>query len=915
MGNKNSTMRHCDPLANGEAISLRVNQNNFFAKKAILYIIFLFITIYNIQAQGLGEWTWMKGPSTHSDPGTFGTKGVSSPLNNPPAIYEGYEWTDLNGNFWVFGGVDPSSDMYNCLWKFDPLTNEWTWVHGSNTAGDAGVYGTKGISAPTNVPGARGWGGVSWVDNVGDLWLFAGFGYDKTGAGGTLNDLWRYNIASNQWTWMAGTDNITAAAVVVGGTKGVPNSANTPDGRQETNAGVADGLGNLWLFGGLNPLSSAYNDVWKYNTTTNMWTWVAGDQTMTHSPVYGTLGVSAATNDPGDRFCYTKFIDGSNNMYFLGAGLTDFSGGKLVDVWKFNPTTTQWTWVGGTTTLDEPGTYTAKCDTISLNVPKAKYEVRASWPDSCGFFFFGGFDPTTPDSYNDLWYYNIENNKFTWLSGSSSMSDVGSYGTIGVSAPTNRPPSRGGALAFKDKASNLWLFGGAEYWSSGFNKINDLWRFKLDPACGKLCSKSVFNSALAANFYANTICGNAPLTVNFTNASISATTYTWNYGDGSALGYATNPSHTYTANGVYSVTLTAQGTGTNTATLVQTNYIYVGGMPTASFTTLANDSVCLNTPFTFTNFSNDSITNSNWSFGDGAVSTSSNTSHNYLVAGTYTVSLIVTDNHFCKDTVTQKVVVLPSPIASYINTPNAGCEPLVVSYNNTSTGATSHAWNFGDAQTSTITSPTHTYNTSGSYSVSLVVKNSFGCTDTAKSTIVVHPIPDASFTTTGYNGCFPYTSQGFANTLGLTNYQWFVNGVSVSTNDSLNLGTIESNTVKNITLITTNVFGCKDTVSVTKNYTDDNCNNLYIPNVFTPNGDGANGLFTVKATNYKQYHIIIYDRWGLKLFETTDFNSHWNGKPNNVGNDCPEGTYFYIINLVDKSDKATDYKGFLTLFR
>lgn len=641
-------------------------------KKILFLILFYVYNLNYIHAQGLGEWTWMKGSNTVYGLGTFGTKGISAPTNNPPAIYEGYEWTDLNGNFWVFGGLT-SDEETNALWKYNPLTNEWTWMHGPSIFAGSGIYGTKGIPAPTNTPGARSWGGVTWVDNMGDLWLFGGAGYDALGNLGVLNDLWRYNINTNQWTWMNGTNSILTASTVVAGIKGIPNILNTPDGRQETNAGVTDGFGNLWLFGGLNSASIAYNDVWKYSVATNMWTWLAGDQTTSHSPVYGTFGVSAPTNDPGDRFCYTKFIDANNNLYFLGAGLNSYGSDNVVDVWKFSTTSTEWTWVGGSNILNEPGIYNAKCDTVQLNMPKAKYEVRASWPDSCGFFFFGGVGlaSDTVGSYNDLWYYNIENNKFTLISGTNIISHAGSYGTKGFSLSSNLPPARGGALAFKDKDLNLWLFGGAEFWGSGSVGIfNDLWRFKYNPTCGKLCSKSGFYPVLQANFYASVICDNTPLTVNFTNSSIGATTYTWNYGDGSAPGYLANPSHTYPANGVYSVTLTAKGAGVQSDIFIQTN-----------------------------------------------------------------------------------------------------------------------------------------------------------------------------------------------------------------------------------------------------TFTDDICTNIYIPNVFTPNGDGANSLFKVKVTNYKNYHIIIYDRWGLKLFESTDVNLHWNGKPNNTGSDCPVGTYFYVINLTDKNDKTIDYNGFLTLIR
>lgn len=873
---------------------------------------------YNIKSQGLGEWTWMNGSNTPNPVGSFGTKGVAAASNHPPGLYEGYEWTDLNGNFWLFGGVDNVSfapSEHNALWKFDPLTNQWTWMKGSSTSLSAGVYGVQGVPASTNEPGARGWGGVSWVDNSGDLWLFGGYGHDATGFTGALNDLWRYNIASNQWTWMKGSNAVNGP--VVTGTKGVAAMANTPDGRQETNGGVADALGNLWLFGGANNFGSSYNDVWKYNIASNMWTWVAGNQLLGNSPNYGTINVSSPTNDPGDRFCYTKFIDSQNNLYFLGAGLTGFGGSNVCDVWKFSPTSSEWTWVGGSNTLDPPGSYINKCDTVTLNSPNGKYEIRASWSDSCGFFFFGGFGGTTFGSYNDLWYYNIETNKFNWISGTSLADNLGSYGTIGVSAASNMPCARGGALAFKDKQSNLWLFGGATTSFGGFDKLNDLWRFKLDPNCGKLCSKSVFNSALTANFSANTICGNAPLTAQFTNSSISATTYTWNFGDGSPLNNSSNPAHTYTANGTYNVSLTAQGTGTNTAIVVKNAYIYIGNLPTASFTTLANDTLCLSSTFNFNNTSQDSIASSLWNFGDGQSSATSNTFHQYLLPGSYTISLIVKDNHNCVDTATQKVVVLAGPTALFTKTPTTGCQPLSVAFTNNSINAVSYLWDFGDLQTSINSSSNinHLYTSSGGFTVSLIATNSIGCTDTAKSNVIIYQKPDASFTTTGYDGCFPYSSIAFANTTGLSGYEWLINGISASINDSLSLGTIDNVSTKEIALITINSFGCKDTVVVTKKFTDDNCSNLYIPNVFTPNGDLANNLFEVKALNYNSYHIVIYDRWGLKMFESSDPTVHWNGKPNNSGTECPEGTYFYILNLTDRNDTKTDYKGFLNLFR
>ena len=142
-----------------------------------------------------GEWTWEGGSSTGNAPGVYGTLGQAAPTNVPGARYAAVTWTDAAGNLWLFGGYnsDPTGTIGNLndLWKYTPATGEWTWEGGSSTVNAPGVYGTLGQAAPTNVPGAR-WVAVSWTDAAGTLWLFGGVGYDSTGTGGVLNDLWQY---------------------------------------------------------------------------------------------------------------------------------------------------------------------------------------------------------------------------------------------------------------------------------------------------------------------------------------------------------------------------------------------------------------------------------------------------------------------------------------------------------------------------------------------------------------------------------------------------------------------------------------------------------------------------------------------------------------------------------------------------
>ena len=101
-------------------------------------------------------------------------------------------------------------------------------------------------------------------------------------------------------------------------------------------------------------------------------------------------------------------------------------------------------------------------------------------------------------------------------------------------------------------------------------------------------------------------------------------------------------------------------------------------------------------------------------------------------------------------------------------------------------------------------------------------------------------------------------------------------------------------------------------------WTKDNGIYLFIPNAFTPNGDGVNDLFVIEGTPADQitlYNLRIYDRWGQEVFTSDKITDLWNGKRNNAGEDCPDGTYVWVI-YYEKSDKTkVTNKGSITLIR
>src|SRR6185295_14567556 len=109
-----------------------------------ILLLALAIALHHFMYAQAGEWTWMKGDNQPFSSGNFGTQGVSSPTNLPPAHYSYTPWKDHEGNFWIFGG-DASNVFFSDLWKYDPVTNEWTWMRGTGLASQPAVYGTQGI--------------------------------------------------------------------------------------------------------------------------------------------------------------------------------------------------------------------------------------------------------------------------------------------------------------------------------------------------------------------------------------------------------------------------------------------------------------------------------------------------------------------------------------------------------------------------------------------------------------------------------------------------------------------------------------------------------------------------------------------------------------------------------------------------
>lgn len=344
-------------------------------------------------------------------------------------------------------------------------------------------------------------------------------------------------------------------------------------------------------------------------------------------------------------------------------------------------------------------------------------------------------------------------------------------------------------------------------------------RVTNDKGCTRTISRPAYiavTPGVSASFFHSqpTVCS-APAVINFTNLSTGpgVLSYQWDFGD-AGTSTVQNPSHTYTANGSYIVTLITSSSAGCVDTFRTAVPIIIGGFNT-SFTVPA--SVCVNEIVPFVNMSTPVPVSSSWSFGDGGTANGLNATYVYTAPGSYTVWLYNTYSN-CTDSVSQTVIVNSRPAANFSAPVTSRCEPsLTVNFQDLSAGAVSWQWDFGDGSpASSVQNPIHTYTGYGIYNVSLIVTNAAGCTDTIvrpayirvqRATIAVNGLP--------VRGCVPYTISPVPviNSVdAVISYEWdFGDGIGTSTLPNPNY-TYTIQGTYTVRLIITTSTGCRDTL-------------------------------------------------------------------------------------------------------
>lgn len=299
-------------------------------------------------------------------------------------------------------------------------------------------------------------------------------------------------------------------------------------------------------------------------------------------------------------------------------------------------------------------------------------------------------------------------------------------------------------------------------------------------------------------------------------------TYAWQFGDG-LTGSGQNPVHIYLNYGTYMVTLTVTDTAGCTNTI--TSPVIILQEPISNFT--FTQPACKDAEVDFTSLASAPtgyIVEWVWNFGDGNSVTVNfpndpNVSHIYGNYGSFVVTLTITTNDSCTATYSQPVTVSPNPLANFSY--DSHCQGQAVQFNDLSQaggtgGVSSWSWNFGDpgsgtGNSSSLQNPTHVYNAAGTYTVTLLVTNVGGCTDTIAKPVVIYLPPAVDFTIEPgcVNDSTHFISSTFVNPTA-TRIWDFGDGFTSTENDPYHVYTAAGS--YNVVLTVTDTAGCDNSI-------------------------------------------------------------------------------------------------------
>ncbi len=410
-------------------------------------------------------------------------------------------------------------------------------------------------------------------------------------------------------------------------------------------------------------------------------------------------------------------------------------------------------------------------------------------------------------------------------------------------------------------------------------------------------------------------------TITIANNSTNASSFYWDFGDPNHpnnTSTLTSPTHTFSDTGTFTIMLIANPGFSCADTSYSTYTVHLPLDPEF----VRPDPQCIsNNAFDLLvtgNFTPAAV--ATWDFGPLATPstyTGQNPQQIHFSDSGYHVVTVTLTQFGCTASYTDTLVVFPLPEIGFSYPPQAGCEPYTVQFTDTSFSWTplSYLWNFGDGNYSNQQHPEHTYLNHGIYDVSLTISVDsicvFSTTLDLPGIVEVYPTPRSRVTANPmerdvFTPRFTFYDRAIGHTWQVIRFE----DLSETTSPEYTRVFFESG-YHTAWQYVINDYGCTDSSYVTV-YVSPYAT-MYVPNAFTPDGDGINDIFLPIGLDVSEYTLLIYDRWGQEIFVTNDTRQGWDGTRN--GKLCPVDTYVYLILYHDHQHIQREVRGHFTLVR
>jgi gliding motility-associated-like protein len=353
-------------------------------------------------------------------------------------------------------------------------------------------------------------------------------------------------------------------------------------------------------------------------------------------------------------------------------------------------------------------------------------------------------------------------------------------------------------------------------------------------------------------------------------------------------------------------------------TLIKT--ISVENATTSAFTAIRD--TCSNLVI----FNNQSTSNNNeplsyiWYFGDGDSSVVTNPTHVYAKDSIYTIQLITNRGSFCADT--SEVIINYNDSSQFLEAAfslndSIFCTPAIIHATDLSVNGNEIKWYLNNVLVSTDSIFTDTIDTQGTYTLMLIAENNLGCqkADTMTRNIIVSLSANADFGIARDSCSLEVHFKNLSSSTGGLSYKWYF-GDGDSSAETHPVHAYKQTDLYTVILMVNAGSPCADTIEKIFLFDGDTTREIFIPNVFTPNGDGLNDCYSIRGVSPKcdEYKVTIYNRWGEIYFKSTDPSQCWNGK-NEAGASASVGVYYYIMSIKKRDQEKMEKHGTITLIR